>query len=103
VEPCAAAQASDGALLKGADTVTAGSSVDDIKYTAAAQSTGTSYDTILGFDAASDRFSVWTGVNGVNPTVNTGSLSTASCTADLTNAMSGLGANDAVSGLDFRA
>jgi hypothetical protein len=80
----------------GADAITAGSGHDTFRYTAAAQSSGTSYDTITGFDVASDRFSVWTGVAGVDPAVTSGSLSTGSFNSDLAAAMSGLGAHQAV-------
>lgn len=77
------------------DSVTAGSGIDTLRYTAAGQSTSTTYDIVTGFDAGVDRLSVWSGVTAVDAPINAGTLSTASFTANLATAMTGLLAHHA--------
>jgi hypothetical protein len=88
----------------GANTFTGGTGADDInaaagndlfRYTAAAQSTSTGYDTISGFDAAIDRLHVWSGVTAVDAPIVTGNLSKASFDSDLAATMVGLAAQHA--------
>jgi hypothetical protein len=88
----------------GANTFTGGSGADDInaaggsdlfRYTAAAQSTSTGYDTITGFDAAVDHLHVWSGVTAVDAPITTGNLSKGSFDSDLAAAMVGLAAHHA--------
>jgi hypothetical protein len=74
---------------KGADQIAAGTGSDVVRYTAASQSTSAAYDTVSGFDAAVDRFFVWSGVTGVDAPVVMGKLSTATFDTDLAAAMDG--------------
>jgi hypothetical protein len=71
----------DGGL--GADTMTAGTSLDRFIYTAVDESTGTTHDTINGFDGARDLFILNSAVNAIDAAVTAGSLSAASFNADL--------------------
>ncbi len=71
----------------GADLITAGTGSDLIRYTAAAQSTSSGYDTVAGFDASRDKFQVWSGVTGVDAPIATGKLSGATFDADLAAAV----------------
>lgn len=71
----------------GADVFSAGTGVDDFRYTSVLQSTSTTYDTLVGFDAANDFFATSQTVAGVDPAVTTGALSRATFDADLAAAM----------------
>jgi hypothetical protein len=81
--------------LGGADTITGNDGADTFVYTRVAESTGnadgTAYDTIVGFDAAADHFNLQpdspTGVTGVDASITSGALSSASFDTDLTAAI----------------
>jgi Ca2+-binding RTX toxin-like protein len=77
------------------DSVTAGAGIETLRYTAAGQSTSTTYDTVTGFDAGVDRLSVWSGVTAVDAPIAAGTLSTGSFNANLATAMTGLLAHHA--------
>ncbi|CAN5532394.1 hypothetical protein BH10PSE6_BH10PSE6_30280 [soil metagenome] len=81
---------------KGADSFTGGSGKETVRYTSAAQSSGPAYDTVVGFNAAIDRFDLWTSVAGVDTPITSGSLSSASFDANLATAMIGLVSQHAV-------
>ncbi|MCW5736440.1 MAG: hypothetical protein KIS73_20095, partial [Enhydrobacter sp.] len=77
----------------GGDKVVANATGTDIvHYTAASQSTSTSYDTVVGFNGTNDRFDLDTAVT-LAPAINGGTLNAATFDADLATAMAGL-AND---------
>ena len=67
----------------GADTLTGGGGADVFVYHNISDSTGSAYDTIKGFDAASDSFNLNVRVNAVGAAVTSGALSTASFDSDL--------------------
>jgi Ca2+-binding RTX toxin-like protein len=71
----------DGAL--GSDTFITGAKSDHFLYTSVADSNGAHYDTIEGFNAAHDDFTVMNTVNSVDAAVTTGSLSAATFVTDL--------------------
>ena len=75
----------------GADHLTGGALSDTFTYTSAAQSTGTNYDTITGFNFSKDIFdtpgAVGT-ITGINTKVTSGALSTGTFDANLTSAIS---------------
>jgi hypothetical protein len=78
-----------------ADLVLAGAGIDTIVYTDASQSTSLNYDTVRGFDFASDFFDVAGEVTSV-ATVSSGRLGIVNFDANLTTAMNGvLGAHTA--------
>jgi hypothetical protein len=79
----------------GADDINTGGGSDLFRYTAAAQSTSTGYDTITGFDASVDHLHVWSGVTAVDAPIATGNLSKGSFDSDLAAAMAGLAAHHA--------
>ncbi|MEI9885432.1 MAG: DUF4347 domain-containing protein [Rhizomicrobium sp.] len=90
--------------LGGADTLTGNDGADTFVYISATNSTGnangTTYDTIVGFDAAVDRFDLPGSVTGVD-TAQSGDLSSASFDSDLGAVLGSgqageLGANHAV-------
>jgi len=80
----------------GADRLTGGGGADYFTYTEAAQSTGTGFDTLVGFDFGEDRIHFAGGPKGMSAAVRSGSFSQASADADLARAMTGLGADRAV-------
>ncbi|HUO99864.1 MAG TPA: bluetail domain-containing putative surface protein, partial [Rhizomicrobium sp.] len=51
---------------------------DTFVYTSASDSTGAAYDTISGFDLASDKIDLWFTVAAIDKAVNTGALSSGS-------------------------
>ena len=72
---------------KGADTITGGGGADKLNggagadkfvYKAVADSKSTTYDTITGFDALSDKIDMWFTVTGINTALTTGALSSGS-------------------------
>jgi Ca2+-binding RTX toxin-like protein len=80
------------------DTISGGAGADTFEYFGVADSTGVTYDTVVGFDAASDVFWIPTAVNAVDAPVLTGALSSGvTFNAGLTAAIAGhLPANDAM-------
>jgi len=66
----------------GADSFQGGTGVDNFQYTSVLQSTSTTYDTVVGFDAAADFFTTSQTVTGVDPAVTTGALSKATFNTD---------------------
>jgi Ca2+-binding RTX toxin-like protein len=82
----------------GADHLNGGGGSDHFVYKTAAQSTGTSFDTITGFDASTDAFDLPFLVKHLNTAVTTGTLSTATFDSDLTTALNAahLGTHHAV-------
>jgi Ca2+-binding RTX toxin-like protein len=72
----------------GADRISGGLGSDTFDYTAVAESTGTSYDTLIGFDFASDKINLPGSVTGWSGHVMQGSLSSGSFDADLAVALS---------------
>ena len=71
----------------GADVLTGGGGGDTFAYGGTADSTSAAYDTIVGFDMASDRFDLPGTVTGIDAAVSSGSLSSASVDADLAAAI----------------
>ncbi len=68
----------------GADTITGGGDADYVNYSTVSESTSTGYDTVVGFDFTADKFYFsGTSVNGVDPSVGTGTLNAASFDADM--------------------
>jgi Ca2+-binding RTX toxin-like protein len=61
--------------LGGADSLTGGGGSDEFNYNLASDSTSTSYDSIIGYDAVNDRLDIFGDVSGVDPAVSGGSLS----------------------------
>ena len=68
---------------KGADTITGGGGADKLNggagadkfvYKVVADSKSTTYDTITGFDATSDKIDMWFSVTGVNTALTAGAL-----------------------------
>ncbi|HEX4295088.1 MAG TPA: bluetail domain-containing putative surface protein, partial [Rhizomicrobium sp.] len=83
----------------GADTMTVGTGHDAFVYNSASESTGPTYDTIVGFDAMRDQFVLNTSVTGINTAVNSGALdSGANFNTELASDIGAgqLGANHAV-------
>jgi Ca2+-binding RTX toxin-like protein len=79
----------------GADRLAGGSGADRFVYGSSAESTGASYDTLVGFDFREDVLDLPVAVTGLGAAVTKGSLSAASFDADLAKALSGLGAGQA--------
>jgi Ca2+-binding RTX toxin-like protein len=71
----------------GRDTLAGEGGADTFRYIDTAHSTGTGFDTIVGFDAAEDGFIIAGAVSAVDPTVNSGALSNATFDADLAAAI----------------
>jgi Ca2+-binding RTX toxin-like protein len=69
----------------GADTLTGNGGADIFVYHTASDSTGSSYDTIKGFDAISDSFELGFRAKAVDAAVTSGTLSVASFDSDLAN------------------
>ena len=84
----------------GADHLTGGALSDTFVYSSAAQSTSTGYDTVTGFNFASDRFDIPGGagtITAIDTALTSGNLSTATFNADLTSDLTGhLGAHHAM-------
>lgn len=79
----------------GADMLSGGAGHDTFAYTGAADSTGTTFDTLIDFNPAEDHIDLPGGVSSVGAAIETGSLSLASFDADLAAALGGLGASQA--------
>lgn len=72
----------------GADHLDAGTGIDKLVYTAIADSTGATYDTVSNFDFASgSKFDLPVAVSAIASAVNHGALSKATFDADLANAV----------------
>jgi Ca2+-binding RTX toxin-like protein len=71
----------------GADRIEGGAGNDIYDYTAAAESTGTSYDTLVGFNFAADKINLPGVVTGWSGHVTQGSLSSGSFDTDLAAAL----------------
>ena len=83
----------------GADTLTGGAGNDTFIYDSAAESTGTAYDTVTGFDFVHDHFNIPGGVGtitAIDSAVTAGSLDFATFDTDLASAASGLQAHHAM-------
>jgi peptidase M10/serralysin-like protein len=68
---------------------------DTFTYFGASESTGATYDTLGDFDAGSDKIDLLGTVTGFHAPVEGGTLSLATFDADLSAALSGLGASQA--------
>jgi Ca2+-binding RTX toxin-like protein len=84
--------------LGGADRLEGGGGADRFVYTAVSESSGSGYDTIVGFNFAEDKIDLHVGVTGLAAAVNGGKLSIASFDADLAALLGGtkLGAGQAL-------
>lgn len=71
----------------GADVLNGGAGADTFVYDAVSQSTSTGYDRVVGFVSGQDRFDFDVTVTGVDASVGTGTLSTASFDTNLANAV----------------
>jgi Ca2+-binding RTX toxin-like protein len=84
----------------GADTITcgAGSTTDTLVYNAASDSTGVNFDTVSNFATANDVFNMPGTISGVDATVTSGALHTATFDTDLAAAIGAgqMGAHHAV-------
>jgi hypothetical protein len=72
----------------GADRLTGGEGADTFVYAAAAESTGLSFDTLIGFDARVDRIDLPGSIGGVSDLLQ-GTLRRATFDADLAAAVNG--------------
>ena len=73
----------------GADLLIGGAGHDTFLYKAASNSTGAAYDTIKNFDFTMDKIDTWKTITGIDASVNSGTLSTATFDADLASDLSG--------------
>ena len=73
--------------LGGADRLSGGAGADRFGYTAASESTGSSFDTLLGFDFAEDRIDLPVEVKGFAAAIRSGTLSLQSFDKDLAAAL----------------
>jgi len=85
----------------GADILNAGTGTDTFIYGAVSDSTSTSHDSIVGFNALTDQFSLQNllqNPNAIDPTVTSGALTSANFDANLAHVLgaSQLHAGDAV-------
>lgn len=80
----------------GADVLTGGAGADTFVYSKASESTGANYDVLADFNPLADKIDLPMTVTGLELPIHLGSLSTASFDADLSAALSGLGAGRAV-------
>jgi Ca2+-binding RTX toxin-like protein len=81
--------------LGGADVLAGGGGRDTFAYFDASESTGTTYDTLGDFDAASDKIDLVGTVSGFHAPIEGGTLSLATFDSDLSAALGGLGASQA--------
>jgi hypothetical protein len=79
----------------GADMLSGGGGHDIFVYAGAADSTGTTFDTLVDFNPAEDVIDLPGSVTGLAASVDHGALSLASFNADLAAALGGLGASQA--------
>ncbi|HYD14731.1 MAG TPA: calcium-binding protein [Allosphingosinicella sp.] len=82
--------------LGGADLLSGGGGRDTFAYHDAAQSSGADYDILADFDPTADRIDLEVSVGGFDAAIQGGALSSGSFAADLSAALSGLGAGRAV-------
>lgn len=80
----------------GKDLLIGGIGADTFNYDAVAESTGPGRDTIDGFNALQDNFDVISTIAGVDTMVTMGALSQGTFNADLTTALTTLGAGHVV-------
>jgi Ca2+-binding RTX toxin-like protein len=79
------------------DTLKGGPGSDTYAYLGSLDSTGLAYDTIVGFDANTEKFDFIQRVTAVNATIHGGSLTTANFDGDIGTAVNGhLGAYHAI-------
>ncbi len=79
----------------GIDRLTGGAGADIFRFESASESTGINYDTLVDFNpGAGDRIDVPNAIDRIDDRA-TGALNIATFDADLTNAMRGLGGNEA--------
>lgn len=71
----------------GGDFITPGAGNDTLVYTGVGQSTHANYDTITGFDFSFDKFDLNVAVGGIDTTVASGALSTATFDTNLAAAI----------------
>jgi Ca2+-binding RTX toxin-like protein len=69
-----------------ADKLKGGAGADTFVYAAAADSAGLGHDSIINFDAASDKFDLWYTLAGINAAITSGTLNKASFVSDLSTA-----------------
>ena len=67
----------------GADVLTGGAGADTFLYNGVSESTGATFDRIVGFVSGQDRFDVTSTITSIGATVSAGNLSTASFNTDL--------------------
>ncbi len=67
----------------GADVLNAGAGADTFLYNGVSESTGATFDRIVGFVSGQDRFDVTSTITSIGATVGAGNLSTASFNTDL--------------------
>jgi len=82
--------------LGGADLLSGGGGRNTFTYTFSTESTGADFDTIGDFDGALDRIDLHTKVTGFGDAIEDGTLSRGSFDDDLSAALAGLGANQAI-------
>ncbi|HEY2069044.1 MAG TPA: M10 family metallopeptidase [Rhizomicrobium sp.] len=80
----------------GSDHLRGGGGADTFTYLAAHDSTSTTRDLILDFNAAQDKIDLWFSVASIHAAVNTGSLSTGSFDSQLASAVTFLTNHQAV-------
>ncbi|HEY2069612.1 MAG TPA: calcium-binding protein [Rhizomicrobium sp.] len=84
----------------GGDTINVGTGSDKavLIYNGASDSTGVNFDTVIGFSTSADKFDTTATITGINPTVTSGALNTASFDTDMASAIGAtqLHAHDAV-------
>ncbi len=74
----------------GHDAITLGGGADSVAYSAVAESTGTGYDTVTGFDfSANDKFDMPAAVGAVDTKIGSGFLDAPTFDANLATATSG--------------
>lgn len=73
--------------LGGKDHLNGISGHDTFIYTSAADSTGTGYDIVVGYNALDDKFNVPGTIGGLDHAITSGKLSTSSFNADLANVL----------------
>lgn len=81
--------------LGGADMLAGGGGHDTFVYAFAAESTGTTFDTLIDFNPADDHIDLPGTVTSMAAAIATGGLSLATFNADLAAALGGLGASQA--------
>ena len=69
----------------GADKLTGGGGSDHFVYDAASDSTGIKYDTVIGFNAYSDKFDVPGKITGIDHAIASGRLDTSAFAKDFTH------------------